>query len=264
MTHVGARRLAEGADSVALACASRARPLDGRPRLRDGGPVSVDLPVAGDTVVLDDQSCWEELRRGLWEHSVKFAEGVDPLGRRLSWLVDCRETLLTARYLRPAGRLMWSRVRRYAPELVGGLTMGADSLTAAVLTDAADHGHSIGGFAVRRRRKRHGLRRLIEGRQVRPGSRVVLLDDVLSSGASLLRAYRAVTEAGGTVVAAVVLVNYRRPGTAERFARLGVPVEAVFTLSDLGLDAQPPSDAGAARPAWRFPGVLASTARILQ
>jgi orotate phosphoribosyltransferase len=144
---------------------------------------------------------------------------------------------------------LWDRVRPYSPDLIGGPTLGADPLTVAMLVEAAADGHSVGGFTVRRRRKRYGLRRLIEGQQVRPGSSVVLVDDMLSSGESLLRAHDAVASAGGQVVAAAVLLDGRRGPTLARFSRLGVPVMSVFSLRDLGLAGPHTGDAGG-RTTW--------------
>ena len=197
-------------------------------------PRGADPPGTDPASAGRDGDAGRRLRAGLLAHGLRRGEGVDRLGRPLAWLLDCREAVLGTDVLPHAGRLLWRAVRRHRPDLVGGLTMAADPLTVAVLAEAARDGNPLGGFAVRRRAKRYGLRRLIEGRQVRPGSTVVLLDDVISSGLSLARAHRAVAAAGGTVVAAVVLVDYGRQ-RAWRFTRLGVPVESLLTLSDLGL-----------------------------
>jgi orotate phosphoribosyltransferase len=160
--------------------------------------------------------------------------GVDRLGRRLAWLLDCHEPLLTSQFLPVAGRLVWAAARRHAPNLVGGPTMTADPLTAAALHEAAADGCAVGGFSLRRTPKRYGLRRLVEGQPIGPGASVVLLDDIVSSGRSLLRAHDVVAAAGATVVAAVVLVDFGRR-RLRRFDRLDLPVHAVFTPVDLGL-----------------------------
>jgi len=195
---------------------------------------------------------WLELRAAIWGHGIKLGVGVDRAGRALDWILDSREVLLDSHHLRSAARLMWRIVRWHTPDLVGGLTMAADPLTFGVLLEADAEGHRVGGFSIRSAAKPHGLRKLVEGQAIRPGARVVLVDDVLSSGRSLARAHDIVTSAGAEVVAAVVLVDFQRPH-ASGFARLGLPVDSVYTLADLGLATRPPSLPGLARPVRRRP-----------
>jgi orotate phosphoribosyltransferase len=187
----------------------------------------------------------QRLRQALLGHGLKIGEGVDRLRRRLAWLLDCHEPLLSSQYLPVAGRLVWAATRPYTPDLVGGPTMTADPLTAAVLYEAAADNRTLGGFSIRRAPKRYGLRKLVEGQPIVPGGRVVLLDDVISSGRSLIRAHDVVASAGATVTGAVVLVDFGRR-RLRRLDRLGLPVRAIFTLGDLGLRGRRPARTGTA------------------
>jgi orotate phosphoribosyltransferase len=112
---------------------------------------------------------------------------------------------------------------------VGGLTLGADALAVGVAAAAR-----CSWFFVRKEPKARGTRRLIEGAQIGEGSRVLLIDDVVTSGGSIVKAYEAIIETGAEVVAAVTLVD--RGGTAQSyFGGLGVPYFPMATYEELGI-----------------------------
>jgi orotate phosphoribosyltransferase len=115
-------------------------------------------------------------------------------------------------------------------DAVGGMTLGADSFShgIAVLTGCP-------WFVVRKATKEHGTTRRIEGTALRPGMRVLLIDDVATTGGSILAALEAVQEAGATVSLAVALVD-RGEQTAPKFAELGVPYRPLLTYRDLGIE----------------------------
>jgi orotate phosphoribosyltransferase len=113
---------------------------------------------------------------------------------------------------------------------VGGPTMGADALAhgVAVLTGCS-------WFSVRKEPKGHGRAAWVEGARLREGDRVVMVEDVVSTGASLLRAAEKVGDLGATVVAATALVD-RSPQVAERFRQAGIDWRPLLTWSDLGIE----------------------------
>lgn len=122
-------------------------------------------------------------------------------------------------------------------DAVGGLTMGADALAVGVAAVAGCR-----WFFVRKERKGRGTGRLIEGARLEPGDRVLLVDDVITTGGSTLKALDAVVETGATVVAASALVD-RGDVARGRFAERGVPFLPVLTYADLGIDpVEPPPD----------------------
>ncbi len=113
---------------------------------------------------------------------------------------------------------------------VGGPTMGADALAHGVAMIAG-----CTWFSVRKEPKGHGRGAWVEGARLGPGDRVVMVEDVVSTGASLLRAAEKVTDMGASVVAASALLD-RSPHVAERFAAAGVPWQPLLTWADLGIE----------------------------
>ena len=144
--------------------------------------------------------------------------------------VDVKRALAAGPDLKNAACAVLEELDGIDFDAVGGLTLGADHIGAAIAMQA-----SAGWFVVRKEAKTHGLRRTIEGVPVTHGTRVVLIDDVISKGGSILQAYDAVIEAGAEVVAAITLVdrgNYAQPLFAER----GVPYYSVVTYDDLDIE----------------------------
>ncbi|EHI14291.1 orotate phosphoribosyltransferase [Mycolicibacterium thermoresistibile] len=115
-------------------------------------------------------------------------------------------------------------------DAVGGLTMGADPLAhgIAIVTGKA-------WFSVRKEQKSRGREQWIEGTRLAPGTRVLLVDDVISTGGSTLQAYERVTEAGAVVTGVIPMVD-RGDSAARLFAERGVPFVALVTYRDLGIE----------------------------
>jgi orotate phosphoribosyltransferase len=126
-------------------------------------------------------------------------------------------------------------------DVVGGPTMGADALAhgVALLSGA-------GWFSVRKEPKGHGRQAWVEGARLAEGARVVFVEDVVSTGRSLLRAIDRVLELGAVPVAAVTLLD-RGPAVARRFTQRGIRYEPLLTWQDIGIDPLP--DEQAATPA---------------
>jgi orotate phosphoribosyltransferase len=115
-------------------------------------------------------------------------------------------------------------------DAVGGPTMGADALA---------HGVSVvsgaGWFSVRKEAKGHGRRAWVEGTRLAEGDRVVIVEDVVSTGASLLRAVERVVDLGASVVAATALLD-RSPAVGRRFAERGIDWRPLLTWDDVGIE----------------------------
>ena len=116
---------------------------------------------------------------------------------------------------------------------VGGLTMGADPVATAMLHAAASRGLDLDAFVVRKAAKDHGMKRRIEGPDVK-GRDVVVLEDTSTTGGSPLEAVGALREAGANVRAVAVIVD-RDTGARERIEAAGLPYYAALDLDDLGL-----------------------------
>ncbi len=143
--------------------------------------------------------------------------------------VDGKYAIATGAALRQASQAVVDLVD--GPfDSVGGPTMGADALAhgVAMLTGCT-------WFSVRKEAKGHGRGSWVEGARLSPGERVVMVEDVVSTGASLLRAADRVRELGVEVVAASALLD-RSPAVGERFAEAGIAWRPLLTWSDLGIE----------------------------
>jgi len=190
-----------------------------------------------------------KLKGALLEHGLKFGEGYNREGNRYQWLLDTREVLLRPGWLEVAARLLWRRLKPYKPDVVGGMTLAANPLTIALLSEAARDGHPVDGAIIRREPKVDGLRKQVEGPPIQKGARMVLLDDLVNMGDTQKQALKAVAPFEPQVVACGVLVDYQRAG-ATWLREQQIPLEALFTLADLGLALRPSSRPSCAELAW--------------
>lgn len=176
----------------------------------------------------------EELAALLANRSFRTGHFVLSSGRESSYYVDCRTTTMHARgqaLLGTAG-LQRLRTRGTPPDFVGGLTMGADPISYAIAGESSrTGGPEIHAFSVRKQAKGHGRDRRIEG-CFEAGGRVVITEDVVTTGSSALEACEVVEEAGGEIVAVLALVD-RQEGGAEAIREAGYRLETLFTVSDL-------------------------------
>jgi len=142
-------------------------------------------------------------------------------------------TLSDPRALRLASEVLLARIDALGVRVdaVGGLTSGADPLIIATSLLALERGRTLPGFFVRASQKSHGREQAIEG-SVTAGMSVVILDDVITKGTSVIRAIEPVEAVGARVVGVMVLVD-REEGGVKRLAELGRAVEAIFTHSEL-------------------------------
>jgi orotate phosphoribosyltransferase len=150
-------------------------------------------------------------------------------GQRASWYVDLRRVLLAGKYAPLAGRVLLETTADLAYDAVGGLTMGADPVAAAMMHAAAADGRILDAFVVRKGEKAHGLQRRIEGPDV-AGRRVLAVEDTSTTGSSVLTAVAALREAGAEVAGVAVLVDR---GARDHVTALGIPYRAAFTQADL-------------------------------
>jgi orotate phosphoribosyltransferase len=174
-----------------------------------------------------------ELIALLRAHSFRRGTFTLASGRESSYYVDARPTTMSARGLTLIGHLGLQEIRAagWAPELVGGLTLGADPVAYAIAAASDRDPPAIDGFTVRKEAKGHGTGRHIEGR-FHAGARVVVVEDVVTTGGSALRAIEAV-QAGGALVLGVLAVVDREEGGRERLEESGTPVRALVRLADL-------------------------------
>ena len=157
-------------------------------------------------------------------------------GREASFYLDAKQVVLDAHGAMLVGRAILERLRSLGPlpAAVGGMSIGADPITSAGITMAGVEGMPLKGFMVRKEPKDHGTKRYVEG-PVEPGQRVVIVEDVTTTGGSSLLAIDRVHEFG-LVVERVVTVIDRLAGAKDAFAARGIPLESLVTIRDLGLE----------------------------
>jgi orotate phosphoribosyltransferase len=155
-------------------------------------------------------------------------------GRESDFYVDCKRTALTAEGHVLVGRLLLEKVRRIRPLVrgVGGLTLGADPIASAIALTSFLQGEPVDAFIVRKEPKGHGTGQWIEGRKTIPdGSRVVVIEDVVTTGGSALKAIERCRAENLEPVACVALVD-RLEGGREAIEAQRVPLDALFTRKD--------------------------------
>ena len=118
-------------------------------------------------------------------------------------------------------------------DAVGGMTMGADPIAAAMLHAAAAQGRRLDAFVIRKEAKAHGLQRRIEGPDI-AGRRVLVVEDTTTTGGTPLTALAAVREVGAIPVAVATIAD-RSTGAGEKIEADGAPYRSLFSLADLGL-----------------------------
>lgn len=175
------------------------------------------------------------LRELLLERSVKHGDFTLASGQRSSYYIDGRLTTMSAEGQVLIGRLGLGAIRGagWAPDAIGGLTMGADPVAYAIAAASFGSPPVVDAFSVRKSVKEHGTGRLIEG-NFRRGSRVVVVEDVITSGGSALRAVDAVRDQGGEVLGVLAVVDREGEGRG-RIEAAGVKVVVLETAAGLGL-----------------------------
>jgi len=171
----------------------------------------------------------------LLSRSVRHGDFVLASGQRSSYYIDCRLTTMSAEGMVLIGRegLRAIRDAGWKASAVGGLTLGADPVAYAIAAASFGAGPALDAFTVRKEAKQHGTQRLIEGNLV-AGAMVVVVEDVITSGSSALRAIDAVRDEGGSVAGILAVVD-REQGGRERLEQAGFPVRSLTTATTLGL-----------------------------
>lgn len=191
------------------------------------------------TVSPDLTSLTARLIALLADRSAKRGDFVLASGRRSTLYVDCRLTTM-----HPEGQLLIGRVALaalratgWSIDAVGGLTLGADPISYAIAHASAlaaerGDGDMVRSFTVRKEAKQHGTGKLIEGAFL-PGDKVVVVEDVITTGGSALKAVDAIRAAGGEILGVLALVD-RQEGGREALEAAGLEVLSLVTAEQLG------------------------------
>lgn len=173
----------------------------------------------------------EALKEEINKKAVVHGKVILSSGIEADYYVDLRRVTLDAVAAPLVGKVMLDLLQGWDFDAVGGLTLGADPVAAAIMHVAGQRGRLVDSFVVRKAEKQHGLQRRIEGPDVQ-GRRVVAVEDTSTTGGSVLTAVEALREAGATVVGVAVIVER---GAKQAILDAGLEYRAAYSLEDLGL-----------------------------
>jgi orotate phosphoribosyltransferase len=168
------------------------------------------------------------------EKALKFGQFTLASGKQASYYLDCRQITLDAQGAWLIGEGMLDLLEGDLPDLVGGMAIGADPITAAILTLAGIRGLPLRGVMVRKEPKQHGTGKLVEG-PFQSGESITIVEDVVTTGGSSLLAIER-CEAVGLKVKRVLAIIDRLEGSREAFAANGYELTTLFTVRDFGIE----------------------------
>lgn len=160
-------------------------------------------------------------------------------GRTASYYLDCRRVTLHPKGAGMVGNAMLDFISRQSsgdmiPDAVGGMAIGADPITASIVTMAGIKDIELSGFMVRKEPKGHGTGKQVEG-PVEPGMNVVIVEDVITSGGSAIAAVQAARAFGLNVLYVLAIID-RLAGGEAAFAQHGLTLHALTTIRDFGIE----------------------------
>ena len=178
----------------------------------------------------------EELMTLIREKSLKFGDFTLASGKKATYYLDGKQVTLDSFGAKLIGEGMLDIMLENGklPEIVGGMSIGADPIVAAVLTMAAVRGYALKGCMVRKEAKGHGTKKFVEG-PFQAGEHVVVVEDVVTTGGSSLLAIERLEEAG-LIVDGVIAIIDRMEGGREAFAAKGYTLQSLFTIRDFGIE----------------------------
>ncbi len=176
----------------------------------------------------------ERLRELIIKRSLKAAD--EPIfrlasGKMSRFYLDLKQVTFDPEGVYLVGKLMYELIKDRRPEAVGGLTLGADPIAYAVCFASFSDGNPIKPFVVRKEPKGHGMKRQIEG-LVEAGERVAVVEDVVTTAGSSLKAVKACRSAGLEVIGVFAIVD-REEGGKENLEKEGLRLTSLYRLSEL-------------------------------
>lgn len=180
----------------------------------------------------------EEFKRELLEilYSKSFILNSDSIfvlssGRKSNYYIDCKKTTLNPKGAYLIGNIIFEKIKKIKIDGIGGLTLGADPIALSVSLISHINNHPIPAFVVRKEPKSHGTIRWIEG-DLKAGGSVVVVDDVMTSGGSTMKAIKLLEEEGFKIAKVIALVD-RNEGARKNIEGMGYELDTVFTVDDL-------------------------------
>lgn len=180
----------------------------------------------------------EELKISLMallkKEALKKGKFVLSSGKESNYYLDGRIITMTPEGAYLVGNIILELIKGRNIDAVGGPTLGADPIVGAVAALSHINKVAIKTFIVRKAAKEHGTQRQVEGPELKPKSKVIIVDDVATTGKALVEAKEALDKIGIIVSGAIVIVD-RKEGAQENLAKAGVKLEAIFKIDELGV-----------------------------
>lgn len=176
----------------------------------------------------------ERLKQLILINGLKWGEGFNPDGFVPKWIFDLREVILTPEGARLASILLYGKIKDIDFDMIGGPSIAAEPLVASLVLHFYGKGKDVPGFIVRKQPNNFGLRKKVEG-PIKNRKKVVIIDDALNVGNSMLDAIESLNKEGCSVVKIVTLLDFRKSGHS-RLKEEGYGIDCVFTLEDFGLE----------------------------
>jgi orotate phosphoribosyltransferase len=190
--------------------------------------------IASEIRSADMQALKVRLAGILYEKSYMEGDFTLSSGRKSDYYFDCRQSSLHPEGAWLIGSLFLRMLEGAGAEAVAGMTMGADPLVTATSVAAYDRGIVLPALIVRKEAKSHGAGRSVEGlANIPQGAGIVMLEDVVSTGGSVLKACKRIEEAGLRVLSILCILNRQEAGCAEAFAESGHTLRALYTREEL-------------------------------
>jgi orotate phosphoribosyltransferase len=168
----------------------------------------------------------------LKKHAFRRGKVTLASGKVSDFYIDAKQVTLNPEGLYLTARIMLEMLKGVEFDAVGGLTIGADPIVAAIGVVSRLEQRNMQVFIVRKEAKKHGMQKFIEGPSLQPGSKVVIVEDVMTSGGSALKAIKAVEAAKCRVVKVIALVD-RMDGARETLKQKNYELLSVFTRNDI-------------------------------
>jgi orotate phosphoribosyltransferase len=175
----------------------------------------------------------ERLKQLILEKAYQRGHFVLASGQRSDYYIDARKITLDPEGAYLVGNLLFELLQREAMDAVGGLTLGADPIVSSIAVVSFLEKKPIPVFIVRKEIKEHGTQKVIEGIDLKPNQRVILVDDVLTTGGSLIEAAKKIQPLGVKIVKVMCIVD-RREKRTPLLESLGCPVECLFSIEEIG------------------------------
>ena len=152
-------------------------------------------------------------------------------GKESDYYLDARLVTLSAAGAYHTARIMLDMVKDGAPDAIGGPTLGADPMVGAIGSLSHQQGGSLDTFIIRKAPKAHGKQRQVEGPLLKEGARVVIIDDVATTGKAFVESIEVLSKMNVKVLKAICVID-RQEGTREALAKFGVPLQSIFTAGE--------------------------------